>query len=207
MGILHPESRLGPPFTTMIGKATIVFVGLVTAVVCQLHVVNDHCKKDCSKGGFDRVCGSDGKTYSNKCEFEVASCLNYERHGRGLHGRKGACPSVVATTPKPNPHCQDLCNEEKFPVCASDGQVYDNKCYFQRAQCEAEKQGLKLFVAANSDTCTPVRYVDCKKYDASLRQLAWETGSTFVQNVPNRRTTSVPLMDIHLQMNVSSAHM
>merc|ERR1711970_589200 len=117
----------------------------VTAVLCQLHNVNDHCKRDCSHARLRHVCGSDHVNYASTCEFAVASCIHLEYHGRALHIKGfGTCRNTSHVLD----HCNDLCNEEKAPLCASDGMIYDNKCRFLRSQCEAAKMGVKLFLVA-----------------------------------------------------------
>uniref|UniRef100_A0A8C8VJJ8 Kazal-like domain-containing protein n=1 Tax=Pelusios castaneus TaxID=367368 RepID=A0A8C8VJJ8_9SAUR len=51
------------------------------------------------------ICGTDGQTYGNKCEF---------------------CGLAALSNPQ-------ICTQEYYPVCGSNGRTYSNKCYFCRA--------------------------------------------------------------------------
>ena len=68
---------------------------------------------------MDPVCGSDTKTYGNKCEFENAKCKNTSLSI--VH--EGRC------------ECMKACPKIWRPVCGSDGKTYANECDFEIAKC------------------------------------------------------------------------
>ncbi|XP_076107846.1 thrombin inhibitor rhodniin-like [Mytilus galloprovincialis] len=85
------------------------------------------------------VCGSNGKTYSNKCVMGAASCelkteLTIVNNG----------PCVVATTPAPtqapkvDTQCLRICPYIYFPICGSDGKTYGNTCEMEASACMAK---------------------------------------------------------------------
>ncbi|KAJ3094684.1 hypothetical protein HDU97_007716, partial [Phlyctochytrium planicorne] len=85
--------------------------------------------QNCSVGLFcidkyEPVCGSDGKTYGNKCFFDKANCLQ-----KTLTFTEGECP-------KPCPARGVFCIEKYEPVCGSDGKTYSNQCFFDKAACD-----------------------------------------------------------------------
>jgi len=83
----------------------------------------DKCNKMLCTDVYEPVCASDGKTYSNLCEFRKAKCKNPKLDIVS----QGPCDS--------KPECPQICPENWDPVCGSDGKTYSNKCYFQAAKC------------------------------------------------------------------------
>ena len=79
------------------------------------------------------LCGSDGKTYSNDCVFNMEKCL---QKGNLEIAHQGKCPE-----PEPEPvlpisdkKCDWMCDKSYKPVC-SDGKIYSNFCMFKKEKC------------------------------------------------------------------------
>ncbi|XP_059168107.1 agrin-like [Physella acuta] len=82
----------------------------------------DDCLKPCDKK-YDPICGTDGKTYSNKCVLENANCYKKPENQVQVD-YKGECKN-----------CPRDCTFEYNPVCGSDGVTYSNLCHLNVASC------------------------------------------------------------------------
>ncbi|KAK7487474.1 hypothetical protein BaRGS_00021315, partial [Batillaria attramentaria] len=105
---------------------------------------------ECDESG--KVCGSDGKTYSNMRALIVRSCLEERRVQPMYKGRcKGSCDNVVCDRPFATcreidgmavcqcPGCPPIVDATVVPsVCASNMIVYRSECEFQAAMCNAD---------------------------------------------------------------------
>jgi len=92
------------------------------------------CNKPCPKI-YLPVCGSDGKTYNNKCLLEVAACES----GEDLEVvKEGPCEEAPLKCPL-----------IYAPVCGSDGKTYANGCFLGAAAAKVD--GLVL---AHAGKCT-----------------------------------------------------
>ncbi|KAK3795210.1 hypothetical protein RRG08_056273 [Elysia crispata] len=165
-----------------------MFLVAVVAVATGQHVINENCMMDCSASAREVVCGSDKKNYDNECLLGVASCYSRAYYGRSISVRhKGPCTLAETSNPDLLKHCNDLCDETRDYMCGSDGVVYDNKCRFTRAQCEAAVKNNTLFLVTYSKNCPVTRKVDCMKYRLDVNNIAIEDPATFRPVCPNVR--------------------
>ncbi|KAL4231407.1 hypothetical protein ACF0H5_008985 [Mactra antiquata] len=126
----------------------------------------------------DPVCAFDGRTqttFTNACEYKIAVC-KYADYGITLQVvNQGECrdsnvkPQVSTQT---GSLTTDVCSEpctstEPYSICGSDGNTYQNKCDFLKAQCKYKLSSQRLDIASTGA---------CRKVDTS--GLAIETSYT-----------------------------
>ncbi|XP_045618359.1 ovoinhibitor isoform X2 [Procambarus clarkii] len=145
-------------------------IGIAAEGVCK----NDTCQTNCGDS-YQPVCGTNGVTYSNRCELTAAACRNATISQRS----EGACPpstsrvhsvtvSSVQVPPIPSapvttgPDCPDTCNPGFRPVCGSDGQVYGSECKLNLARCKNSNPSL---VKKNDGVCTKDCSIVCYEDD------------------------------------------
>jgi len=107
---------------------------------------------------FQPICASNGETFNNACELEVANCKGQNLKQVSV----GAClpqpPS--SSTPKPQTEaivfeepasesqkpttCPDICTQEFNPVCGNNDVTYSNPCKLKAAVCKNNLPGLAV---------------------------------------------------------------
>jgi len=85
------------------------------------------CPIKCRQNLYEPVCGSNGKTYTNKCELQMAAQCSGENVQISYLKR---C--------KVEPACPLVCPNLYEPVCGSNGITYSNECELNMAGCNGE---------------------------------------------------------------------
>ncbi|KAJ3094139.1 hypothetical protein HDU97_008453, partial [Phlyctochytrium planicorne] len=128
-------------------------------------------KPDCSKfevctADFSPVCGSNGKTFSNTCQFEGEKC------------RLGLSSLTIASqgeckTAKPDCSKFEVCTADFSPVCGSNGKTYSNTCQFEGEKCRLGLSGLTIASQGECKSTKP----DCSKFEVCTADFSPVCGS------------------------------
>ena len=94
----------------------------------------EECPSFCPSN-YEPICGDNGETYANECQFDVAKC-NGEVNEIAFEGDCDKTIEISTTTP--NVSCDLHCSKIYEPVCGDNGETYSNECHFEIAQCNRE---------------------------------------------------------------------
>ncbi|KAI6202254.1 Agrin [Aphelenchoides besseyi] len=102
------------------------------------------------------VCGTDGSTYENMCQFECAKRL---RSSISVQYSGSCCASA------------NLCPGHYSPVCDNFGSLHNNECHFEHQKCLARKMyGVALRIADPSKCLEPLPTNDTRPCDFECNQ-------------------------------------
>ncbi|XP_076061584.1 agrin-like [Oratosquilla oratoria] len=133
------------------------------------------CNDLCNKMIKEPICGANGRTYINMCTFTVAKCRYDERFSH-----TGPCMKEDGRSEGSyHLECPANCTRAKNdgPVCASNGNVYENSCEMKRKTCgqKVVKTSLKHCQTTKycNKTCaysfTPICGSDGKIYNSQCQ--------------------------------------
>jgi len=102
------------------------------------------------------VCGSDGVTYENKCEFRRARCASNPAE-KVLIVKNVACDlkksGIRSVLPKTSvSECPLFCHRMLRPVCGSDNQTYSDECVLKRESCNQPWLNLEVKHTGSCDS-------------------------------------------------------
>lgn len=133
------------------------------------------CSNNCPDD-FVPICGSNGKTYLNECVMKLDGC----RRRLDLHlVYTGNCSSGLNQCKLLNCEfgqeceinkqgitnciCPESCEKIVRPVCASNGQTYDNECEMKKYGCR-KKMALSIQYIGNCDSNGPCSKRTCNHH-------------------------------------------
>ncbi|CAO4364773.1 unnamed protein product [Caenorhabditis nigoni] len=199
---------------------------------CQLGVDRRpecRCSEQCSMNSA-HVCGTDGKTYMNECFLKLAACKEQKdiivwKRGNcnevGSPCEKMECGFWGSCVVKPDRtaecECPSKCEDVMRPVCATNGETFDNECEMKKKSCETKSmikvkhQGTcGIGVCATFNSCKKPQVcvaVDgkpkcvCPSCTDELKEVCGSDGITYANECKLRNAACMTQKDIFVKYN------
>ena len=123
--------------------------------------LNDDCPEVCTMD-YSPVCGTDQITYNNECGLKVKKC-NQNLTDLEI-AYEGVCREDEEAEIETE-ECPKRCPFDYSPVCASNGQTYDNECKFKFEKCTSGDTSLEIVARQACDEDEVTTEVPTLDYD------------------------------------------
>ncbi|VDN02225.1 unnamed protein product [Thelazia callipaeda] len=131
------------------------------------------CPQQCDNYGdsvdSSPVCSTDGTDYQSLCHLRAHACQTKQNESVKYYGRCDPCKDFICSTGtickvsadrRPECRCSQQCTMHSDPVCATDGNTYENECLMSVSACRNDNE-IQIYSKGRCKENNPCKMIHC----------------------------------------------